>query len=55
MDRGSVSQRVTGDSNSGGLMKGDALRREMGIPGLGARLGTKGAPMRGTCVDELRF
>lgn len=30
------SQKVTGDSNLGGLMKGVALRTDMGIPGLGA-------------------
>lgn len=30
------SQKVTGDSNLGGLMKGIAMRTDMGIPGLGA-------------------
>lgn len=48
-----LSQEVTGDSNLGGLISGDALRRDVGIPGLGARLGTKGAPIRDTYVQVL--
>lgn len=34
-------------------MDGEALRRVVGIPGLGARLETKGAPMKGTSVEVL--
>ena len=34
-------------------MKEDALRRDTGILCLGARLGTKGAPLRGTYVEAL--
>ena len=39
-----VFSRVIGDSHWGGLMKGDALRGEMGVLLLGARLGAKFAP-----------
>lgn len=44
MHRDLVFSRVTGDSIWGGLMKGDALRGDMGILVLGAMLGAKFAP-----------
>ena len=44
MHRDLVFSRVTGDSSWEGLMKGDALRGDMGILVLGARLGAKFAP-----------
>ena len=44
MHRDWVLSRVIGDSHWGGLMKGDALRGDMGVLLLGARLGAKFAP-----------